>query len=131
MQGRAQGSSLSERPEVVPLISRDQTRRAGTTIVNQFAGRECEMSGKGSPQSYGWMIYGDDILTPPEESSRVEWLGKAVSALPIRGDVDHTYPLMIVIVTDVMDLVVEMLIARRDPGVLADRDRRRVVHPHA
>ena len=131
MQGRAQGSSLSERPEVVPLISRDQTRRAGTTIVNQFAGRECEMSGKGSPQSYGRMIYGDDVLTPPEESGRVEWLGKAVSALPIRGDVDHTYPLMIVIVTDVMDLVVEMLIARRDPGVLADRDRRRVIHPHA
>ena len=89
------------------------------------------MSGKKSPQSYGWMIYGDDILTPPKESGRVEWLGKAVSALPIRRDVDHTYPLMIVIVTDVMDLVVEMLIARRDPGVLAFRDRCRVVHPHA
>ena len=131
MQGRAHGSSLSERPEMVSLISRDQTRRAGTAILRGFAGREHELSGKGPPRLYGRVMSRNNVLAPPEEGGRVERLGKTIGALSVRGNVDHAYPLVIVVVADVVDLVVEMLVARRDAGILADRNCRRVVHPHA
>ena len=80
---------------------------------------------------HGRMMRGNDSLAPPEELGRVKRLGKAVGALPVRGNVDHACPLVIVVVADVVDLVVEMLVARRDAGILADRNCRRVVHPHA
>ena len=77
------------------------------------------------------MIRGNNVLAPPEEGGRVERFGKAVSALPVRGDIDYTHPLMFVVMADIMNLIVEVFVSRCDARVLANSNRGGVVYPQA
>ena len=87
--------------------------------------------GEGSSRLYGRVIRGNNVLAPPEEGGRVERLGKAVGALPVRGDLDYTHPLMFIVMADIMNLIVEVFVSRRDSRVLAIGNRGGVVYPQA